>query len=312
MRRRPRAIRGGKGWTLAELLVVLAILSLLAALLVPSLQTARDRAKLTACAAQMRGVHAALMGYAAEHRAQLPPFAFSDFSFDLPLSGHWGGISQPGDPAALGRVGVERVNLWTLEQEGRIAPRRLTCPGADASLLDGAASHFPHSFRYSTYCLRVPYSEDLFVAAPNLAGRGGKLLGIYGAAAGGQSVRVGQYYQTVPLVRTDMDYRIADGVACGDGVYEPATDVMLSDAFWRRDHRAAAPSRPGLEGYPVHSGWCHGEWFNVLRGNGAVRTVRDDGTVEANTIPPGGTLAADGHTCATYAERVWQYFDASR
>jgi hypothetical protein len=40
--------------------------------------------------------------------------------------------------------------------------------------------------------------------------------------------------------------------------------------------------------------------------------VIDDGTVLANSVPPGGTLADDNMNMATYAERVWQFFDAAK
>ena len=301
------------GWTLIELVIVIAIISLLSAVLVPSLTAAKDRARLTACAAAMRNLHVALMSYAASNHRRLPPFTFSSYSGNLPLSGHWGGASQLNDPAvAFTLKGTSCMNLWTLVNEGLISPSRLVCPGAAAELRSGQGSYFRHSFRYSTYCMRLPYSRDLFDTAPNLADRGDTLLGIYGQAAGGRQIRIGMNYQVVPILRTDWTYRTDDDVTCGDGVYNVAEDAMFSDAFWRQEHYEAAGSSPGLQTYPVRQGWCHGRRFNVCYGDGAVRVVRDDGTVEANTVPPGGTVADDGANYATYAERVWQYFDAAR
>jgi len=300
-----------QGWTLVELLVIIAVIALLLSILMPSLSGARRQARLAACASKMRGVHTALVHYAAFNDSRLPPFAFSDYAGDVPLSGHWGGASQSGDPAAFGRLGVRTVNLWALVVRGLISPQHLICPGADGGLADGRASYFEYTCQYSTYCLRVPAGEELFDKAPSLAYRGGELMGIYAQAAGGQDVRVGSDYETVPLVRIDRAYSTAGAVACGDGDYDFAADVVLADAFWRQNYSADASPPPGLTAWPVRAGWCHGQYFNALTGDGAVRAVRDDGTVEANCITPASAPPDDGWHYATYAERVWQFFDST-
>ena len=250
-----------KGWTLAELLVIIAILALLASLLVPSLSAARSQARLASCAASMHSVHVAVMSYAADHDRRMMPFAFSA---DLPLSGHWGGVSQANDPDAFAREGVAHVNFGALTAEEYASSATLICPGADGDVRKGSAGYFPHTKRFSTYCLRFPYSEDLFVSAPLLAYRDGSLLGVYAKKAGGQLERVGKEYYRVPLVRIDLLYATAADAACGDGVYTVATDAMLADAFWRQEHSVEAPQTAGgLEGYPVRAAWYHGAQFNV-------------------------------------------------
>ncbi len=299
-------------WTLVELLVIVAVIALLAAVLVPTLGSATRIARLAACASAMRDAHVAIIAYAAENRRYLPPFAFSDFTEDLPLSGHWGGASQPNDPAAFGRKGVSYVNLWALVMEGRLAPARLVCPGAEKPLREGKASYFASTFRFSTYGVRMPYSRDLFAASPGLADRGGSLLGIYLAAAGGQSVPVGQSRQRVPQVRLDRVYRADAAVAVGDGQYDPAADVMFADMFWRQGFSQPGGATAGGQTYPVQWAPCHDNWFNACYGDGAVKAIRDDGTIRTNSIPPGGTLPADGVGNAVYAERVWQFLDRSR
>lgn len=305
------------GWTLVELLIVIAIVAMLVAFVLPSLSLARDRARLLACGIGMRDTHQALMGYAGMNDRRLPPFRFSSLvDVSLPLSGHWGGISRPEDPVALfkGVGGMFSVNLWVLVDEGFIEPERLICPSAPTELRDGRASQFPYTLKFSTYCLRFPHSADLFREARGLAGSA-NLLAEYAQRRGGERVpRRNPYsgmqvYLTVPQVRVDRRYRITAEVACGDGEYDVAADVMLSDMFWYQDRQDASASSDG-QTYPVRSAWSHGPRFNAITGAGAVRTSRDDGTkVRPFTNAPGEELPDDGYCGARYAERVWQFLD---
>lgn len=59
-------------FTLIELLVVVAIIALLLAILLPSLNSAREQAKAVKCGANMRGAGQAVAQYLAENRAQFP------------------------------------------------------------------------------------------------------------------------------------------------------------------------------------------------------------------------------------------------
>ena len=122
------------GFTLTELVVIIAIVGTLATLVIPSFVGVREAARLALCASSMRGVVAGLTGYVAVNRCRLPPFAFSDWTGNLPLSGHWGGVSQPGDPAGFGRRCVDCVNLWVLVHEQAVSPGQLICPAAAAEL----------------------------------------------------------------------------------------------------------------------------------------------------------------------------------
>jgi len=298
-------------WTLAELLIVLAILALLASILMPSLAAAKRRARLAVCASNLHQIHHALLTYSLRHNKHLPPFAFSNHAGDLPLSGQWGGASRPGDPDVFGRRGVGCVNLWSLVREELLTPPVLVCAGADGGVLAGTAGAFPHTEQFSTYCLRFPTSPALFRTAPGLANYGdGTALGIYAQAAGGQEIRVGTHYEMVPLLRMDGVYPSAAGLVAGE--FEPGRSVLVSDGFWRQRIRQTAPGTPGVGGWPVRDGWTHDGTFNTLTGCGAVWQVSDDGTIAANSLPLGGSLPDDGLHYATYAERVWAYFDATR
>lgn len=290
-----------RGFTLIELLVVSGVIALLSALLLPSLGQAQRSAQSMQCRSQLHDIGSALHGYAAAENNRLPPFAFSDFTGDIALSGHWGGVSQPADPAAFARMGMECVNLWALAKQDYANPQSLLCPSAGAELRRGTASYFPYTNRFSTYCLRFPASRGLFGESPGLAAIDGNLLTAYLRQAGGQRSNIAG--EVVPQVRLDRSYRLD---ATG-GTYDAAADALLADTFWRREYRQAPEPLQDSRSYDVQWDWCHQATFNVLMGNGAVRQVVDDGTVDANSNSPQRSIApADS---VRSSEIIWQFFD---
>src|SRR5689334_1643136 len=60
-----------RGFTLIELLVVVAIISLLAALLLPALQSARERARRAICVSNLRQWGVSIQSYSAENTGRL-------------------------------------------------------------------------------------------------------------------------------------------------------------------------------------------------------------------------------------------------
>ena len=60
------------GFTLIELLVVIAIISLLVSILLPSLNRAKDLARIVTCASQERGIGLAMMVYAGDSGGHFP------------------------------------------------------------------------------------------------------------------------------------------------------------------------------------------------------------------------------------------------
>jgi prepilin-type N-terminal cleavage/methylation domain-containing protein/prepilin-type processing-associated H-X9-DG protein len=64
--------RNRKAFTLVELLVVIGIITLLIAILLPVLRTARDQARRTTCASNMRQIYAAIVMYTNDNRQMLP------------------------------------------------------------------------------------------------------------------------------------------------------------------------------------------------------------------------------------------------
>jgi len=306
-----------RGLTIAELLVVMACLGLLGGILAPTVSAVRGLSRRVYCASQLSGIHTAMSAYAADNHFCMPPFKFCDVRGNLPASGHWGGPSQP-DPMTFSNP--MPINLSCLVTDGLLIPEQLKCPSSAPELRRGQDSFFPYTNQFSTYCLRFPASSGLFEESPALANYHKLgLLGIYLMYAGGQKAlasapgQAGATYQTVPLVRLTRRYKLDSAVAFSTTVFDPAGDAVLSDVFWWQDNSAEAPNAPkGLVSYRTQAGWCHGEYFNVLYGSGAVRAIADDGTVAANSLPPDGALVDSGMYFGKYAERVWQHFDAAR
>lgn len=70
-----RALKSRHAFTLVELLVVISIIALLMAILLPTLRRARDQAKQTACASNLRQVGVALGMYADGHNDWMPTWS---------------------------------------------------------------------------------------------------------------------------------------------------------------------------------------------------------------------------------------------
>lgn len=116
------------GFTLVELLVVLGVIALLAALLLPALAAAREKGRRAACLSNLRQIGLAIRLYAEEHEGRIPhgpkapPFT-SPASF-YPSTGSPTSLLslQSGAPVALGLL---------LERELAATPKVLFCPSAD-------------------------------------------------------------------------------------------------------------------------------------------------------------------------------------
>ena len=83
---RPGLSSAAAAFTLTELLVVMAIIALLAALLLPALYRARERAKVTRAHVELYGVGLALQMYSDDTQGRLPPVRVN---CNTDLATHW-------------------------------------------------------------------------------------------------------------------------------------------------------------------------------------------------------------------------------
>jgi prepilin-type N-terminal cleavage/methylation domain-containing protein/prepilin-type processing-associated H-X9-DG protein len=88
-------MRNKKGFTLIELLVVIAIIAVLVAVLLPAIESARDRARTVVCASQVKQLTAAILEQAEDDHGRIPRCRWHDlFWFDFPPNTALGNITK--------------------------------------------------------------------------------------------------------------------------------------------------------------------------------------------------------------------------
>lgn len=120
-----------RAFTLVELLVVVAIIAVLAALLLPTLASAKERARRAACMSNLRQIGLAIQSYAYDYGGRIPygpkAPAFSNPSDFYPSTGCPTSLIslQSGDPVGLGLL----LSSYLSSQ-----PKVLFCPSSDQSI----------------------------------------------------------------------------------------------------------------------------------------------------------------------------------
>jgi prepilin-type N-terminal cleavage/methylation domain-containing protein len=169
MRRDTRKKARRAAFTLIELLVVVAIIALLISILLPSLARARELAKRTVCASNLKGIGTGMYTYSAENNGDWPEAAPHGNPVNYIGQTGQGSNAQTGeagDPAIINGgastdFSVTR-NLYLLIRDGGSSPGSFVCPSSDDSKMeeDDPADwwDFQNESQVS-YAYQVPYGD---------------------------------------------------------------------------------------------------------------------------------------------------------
>ena len=98
------------GFTLVELLVVIAIILLLAALLLPSLRSARENARRAVCRSNLHQTYVGLALYAGDYQDFVAPWGYNGFgTVEYAITGS---TSVPGEPAGANFLSSDGGARW--------------------------------------------------------------------------------------------------------------------------------------------------------------------------------------------------------
>ncbi|HTL56419.1 MAG TPA: prepilin-type N-terminal cleavage/methylation domain-containing protein [Candidatus Limnocylindrales bacterium] len=126
--------RNRRAFTLTELLVVIAVIAILAALLLPALSSGREKARRTACLSNLREIGVAVTLYASDNNGSIP-YGPKAGAFTSPLD-FYPSTGAPTSLISLNNGAPVGLGLL-LNQQLSGEPRVLFCPGSDQPLNAG-------------------------------------------------------------------------------------------------------------------------------------------------------------------------------
>lgn len=114
-------VRGRKGFTLVELLVTISIIAVLAALLLPAISKARDKAETATCSQNLRQIGAGVLAFAGENQG-LCPIAGST----VPRGATDAQTGKPGWTEQLDSYLGENTKVYRCPGSARVIPNNAT------------------------------------------------------------------------------------------------------------------------------------------------------------------------------------------
>ncbi len=168
-----------KGFTLIEMLVVVAIIALLIAILLPSLQKARELSRQTACSANIRSIGTTLYIYQGDNLDIFPTAPYqtppSEPNPVVQYIGNMGGGpdtgNNPPDPdretvSWSGPDGSTKVSttrsFWLMVRQGSIVPKNFICPSSQDTVdpTVDVTTYFDFiGFGTCSYGYQIPYDR---------------------------------------------------------------------------------------------------------------------------------------------------------
>jgi prepilin-type N-terminal cleavage/methylation domain-containing protein len=294
MRSTSKSGRLNRAFTLVELLVVIGIIALLIGILLPSLQRARQVAKDTLCASNMRQVTVALMIYANQYHGDFPPAEDTSSGTAVPWQVQiWQtvmhtpfSLSDPTGGGTYAYLTHTPFECPTADLSKNISPISLTAPPGTPANVDGYdwTDHL-----HNGYALNI----DL----PGTLGQNS-----WSIPATIETPQIIESKKLTSVRQTSEAMLLTDAKGFFVEYYDRGNSLLYMDA--------------GIgDGGGMHNAWGrHGRWkdaWNLAFCDGSVRSLRfaDMPSVPANYYNVGARLNPDqllSHTdVPANAKRFW-------